>query len=218
MWVVWTGARRRDSAAWCCSTRSRRLGFRSDRSSPWAGPPTSRDGCESAPTTPSPSRPRPSRSLRPGRRSLTGRVETLSGGEHRRVAVARALESRPHLLLLDEPAAFLDVRHRLELEELLADVVAREQMACLVAMHDLDSAARWASHVVLLREGHVVAWRRATATTLRATFDAEVSGVHERSPLLGRLRSAAPAPSLRSAWRDELLELRSRPSCPCAPR
>jgi len=113
-------------------------------------------------------------------------VETLSGGEQRRVAVARALATRPRVLLLDEPAAFLDVRHRLELYELLADVVARDGIACLVAMHDLDAAARVAASVVLMRAGRVVAAGAPgdvmTPPTLRETFDADVDvGIHEPS-------------------------------------
>jgi iron complex transport system ATP-binding protein len=60
-------------------------------------------------------------------------------------------------LLLDEPAAFLDMRHRLELHELLADVVSRDGIAAVVAMHDLDAAARFATRVVLMRDGRVIA-------------------------------------------------------------
>ncbi len=106
------------------------------------------------------------------------RVETLSGGEGRRVAVARALAQRPRVLLLDEPGAFLDVRHRLELYDLLADVAPSAPLACLLAMHELGAAARIASSVVLLKGGKVVA-SGATEETLtpehlRATFDADV--------------------------------------------
>jgi iron complex transport system ATP-binding protein len=116
--------------------------------------------------------------------SVAGRpVETLSGGEQRRVSVARALATRPRVLLLDEPAAFLDVRHHLELYDLLSDVVVRDGMGCLVALHDLDSAARVAHHVVLMRDGRVVAAgppdEVMTPQTLRATFDADIEvGVH----------------------------------------
>jgi len=86
----------------------------------------------------------------------TRTVETLSGGEQRRVAIARALAQKPRLLLLDEPAAFLDLRHRLELYERLAEVTQRSAVAVVAAMHDLDTAARFASRVVLMRGGHVV--------------------------------------------------------------
>jgi iron complex transport system ATP-binding protein len=119
--------------------------------------------------------------------SVAGRpVETLSGGEQRRVSVARALATRPRVLLLDEPAAFLDVRHRLELYDLLSDVVVRDGIGCVVAMHDLDSAARVAHHVVLMRDGRVVAEgppdEVMTLQALRDTFDAEIDvGIHAPS-------------------------------------
>jgi iron complex transport system ATP-binding protein len=114
------------------------------------------------------------------------RAETLSGGEQRRVAVARALAARPRVLLLDEPAAFLDVRHRLELHDLLAGLAARGRLACIVSTHDLDAAARLADHVVLMRGGRVVAAGPPadvmTAELLRATFDVDVYvGVHPPS-------------------------------------
>ncbi len=84
-------------------------------------------------------------------------VETLSGGEQRRVAIARALAQKAAVLALDEPSAFLDVRHRLELYDLLADIAERDRVACVVAMHDLDAAARIATQVLLLRAGRVLA-------------------------------------------------------------
>ena len=84
-------------------------------------------------------------------------VATLSGGEHRRVAIARALAQRPKVLALDEPAAFLDIKHRLALRDVLSDVARRDGVACIAALHDLEDAARLASHVVLLRGGKVLA-------------------------------------------------------------
>jgi iron complex transport system ATP-binding protein len=116
----------------------------------------------------------------------TRRVEELSGGEQRRVAVARALAQQPRVLLLDEPAAFLDVRHRLDLHDLLREVVARDRIACVVAVHELDLAAQLAAHVLLLRDGRIVAAGSPeevmTPARLRETFDADVDvSVHAPS-------------------------------------
>jgi ABC-type cobalamin/Fe3+-siderophores transport system ATPase subunit len=113
------------------------------------------------------------------------RVEELSAGEQRRVALARALSQKPRVLLLDEPAAFLDVRHRLDLYDLLADV-ARDGVACVVAMHELDAAAHMASRTLLLRGGRVVAQGAPgevmTPALLREVFDAEIDvSVHAPS-------------------------------------
>jgi iron complex transport system ATP-binding protein len=113
-------------------------------------------------------------------------VETLSGGEQRRVAIARALAQDPRLLLLDEPAAFLDVRHRLELHDLLGDIVSHRRIACLVATHDLDAASHLASRVVLMREGRIVAAGAPddvlTPAALRDALGVEVdTGVHAAS-------------------------------------
>ena len=114
------------------------------------------------------------------------RVDELSGGEQRRVALARALAQRPRLLFLDEPAAFLDVRHRLDLHELLAHVASTEPLACVVAMHELDAAANLADQVLLLRRGRVLAAGSPdevmTPERLRDAFDVDVEvSVHAPS-------------------------------------
>lgn len=105
-------------------------------------------------------------------------ARALSGGEQKRVAVARALAQEPKVLLLDEPGAFLDVRHALDLYELLAAEVKERKLACLVVMHDLNVAAQFADRVVLMKSGRVVAagtvpevmtWR-----ILKETFDADL--------------------------------------------
>lgn len=111
------------------------------------------------------------------------RVEELSGGEQRRVAMARALAQRPRLLLLDEPAAFLDVRHRMELYDLLEEIAAKDLVACVIAVHELEAAAQVASQVLLLREGRVIGAGTPaevmTSERLREAFDAEIdTSVH----------------------------------------
>lgn len=102
----------------------------------------------------------------------------LSGGEQKRVAVARALAQEPKVLLLDEPGAFLDVRHQLDLYELLSIEVKERKMACLVVMHDLNVAAQFADRIVLMKGGRIVASGTVpdvmTWNTLKLTFDADL--------------------------------------------
>lgn len=83
-------------------------------------------------------------------------VETLSGGERQLVLFARALVQDPGLLLLDEPTAFLDLKHRLEVLREVRRFVAAGRGA-LVVSHDLTLAARACDRLVLLGEGEVVA-------------------------------------------------------------
>jgi iron complex transport system ATP-binding protein len=84
------------------------------------------------------------------------RVDSLSGGEWQRVRVARALAQEPRVLVLDEPSGALDVRHEMELFELIRGLV-RGGIAGLVITHQLNLAARFADRVVLLAGGRVLA-------------------------------------------------------------
>lgn len=134
-------------------------------------------------------------------RELASRpARALSGGEQKRVAIARALAQEPKVLLLDEPGAFLDVRHQLDLYELLATEVKERGMACLVVMHDLNVAAQFADRVVLMKSGRVVAAGGVadvmTWKTLKETFDADLyCGVNDLTgarfflPMRGKTRA-----------------------------
>jgi iron complex transport system ATP-binding protein len=84
------------------------------------------------------------------------RVDSLSGGEWQRVRVARALAQEPRVLVLDEPSAALDVRHEMELFELIRGLVTAG-IAGLVITHQLNLAARFADRIVLLTGGRVAA-------------------------------------------------------------
>ena len=89
-------------------------------------------------------------------------VDSLSGGEWQRVRIARALAQEPRALILDEPTASLDVRHEMELFELIRQLVA-DGLAGLVITHHLNLAARFADRIVLLSDGQVVATGRPAA-------------------------------------------------------
>jgi len=94
---------------------------------------------------------------RMGVRELANRsIFELSGGERQLVMFARALTQEPELLLLDEPTAFLDLRHRLEVLQVVREF-ASEGRSALVVSHDLSLAARACDRLLLLAEGRVAA-------------------------------------------------------------
>jgi iron complex transport system ATP-binding protein len=84
-------------------------------------------------------------------------VDTLSGGEWQRVRIARALAQEPRALVLDEPTASLDLKHEMELFELVLGLVRHDGLAALVVSHHINVAARFADRLVLLAHGRVVA-------------------------------------------------------------
>jgi iron complex transport system ATP-binding protein len=88
-----------------------------------------------------------------GLAELAGReVGTLSGGERRRLGIATLLTQDPRFLLLDEPTNHLDLHHQIEVLELLAGLVRTEDKALVMVLHDVNLAARFCDHALLLFE------------------------------------------------------------------
>jgi iron complex transport system ATP-binding protein len=81
----------------------------------------------------------------------------LSGGEKRRVIIARALAQRPRILLLDECATFLDIRHKLEIFEIVKRLNEQQGLTVISVEHDLNMASRYAKRLLLLQQGRLFA-------------------------------------------------------------
>jgi ABC-2 type transport system ATP-binding protein len=84
-------------------------------------------------------------------------VATYSGGQRRRLEIARALLSEPRVLFLDEPTVGLDPRFRHELLDLIAGLRSRSSMTILLTTHYLDEAEQLCDRVAIVHEGRIVA-------------------------------------------------------------
>ena len=114
-----------------------------------------------------------------GLAALGGRtLDAVSGGQRQLVFLAQALFQKPRVLLLDEPTAALDLRHQLLVLELVRKAALHDQIAVVVAMHDLSLAAQFASNVLCLTDGRIDAAGPAetvfTPDRLRRLYGVEV--------------------------------------------
>jgi len=110
---------------------------------------------------------------------LAGRtIHELSSGERQRVVFAKALAQEPGALLLDEPASFLDIRHQVELYEVVRDRAHDRGATVLTVLHDLNLAAEYCDRVYLIREGRIEAHGPTaevfTYANLTRVFETEV--------------------------------------------
>ena len=104
-------------------------------------------------------------------------LDRLSGGERQRVILARALAQQAGVILLDEPSASLDLRHRLSIMETLKAEVASRDVAVVVALHDVSLAGRYCDRLSLMSNGRIAAEGRPvdvlTPGNLRNAFAVE---------------------------------------------
>ncbi|MEU1313176.1 ABC transporter ATP-binding protein [Streptomyces cinnamoneus] len=103
-------------------------------------------------------------------------VDELSGGQRQRVWIAMALAQRTPLLLLDEPTTYLDIQHQIEILDLCAELHETQGRTLVAVLHDLNHAARYATHLIAMRDGKVVA-EGAPADIVTAPLVEEVFGL-----------------------------------------
>ena len=85
------------------------------------------------------------------------RFNELSAGQHQKVALARGLVQEPKILLLDEPTSNLDVRHQLDVTELLRTLAEEEGMLVIMISHDINIAAKFSDEIILMHDGTIYA-------------------------------------------------------------
>jgi len=110
------------------------------------------------------------------------RCTTLSGGERQRVAIARALMTDPQLLLLDEPLAALDADRKGEILPYLTSLRTQLQLPMLYVTHNLDELLTLADHLILMRDGAVVA--HGPVDTLLSNLDSTLAQRDDVSTIL----------------------------------
>lgn len=82
-------------------------------------------------------------------------LNELSGGEKQKVLIARAIVQEPEIMLLDEPTSNLDLRHQLEVLEIIKYLVKKRTISVIMAMHDLNLASKYSDKLVMLKNGKI---------------------------------------------------------------
>ena len=115
-------------------------------------------------------------------------LETLSGGQRQRAWIAMALAQNTAILLLDEPTTYLDLKHQLEVLQLLEELNADSQQTVVMVLHDLNQAARYSHELIAVQAGRVVAQdvpeHVLTLELLRSVFGLEAHLI--RDPTSGK--------------------------------
>jgi len=127
-------------------------------------------------------------------------VGNLSGGEKSRVAMARALVSRPDFLLLDEPFSALDGIRRRAFIATLSDMHRVHKLPMLVVTHNIDDAAALASHLVAIRDGAVVACGDFATASREAAFQSLLDARDTGAAIPAQLLQAASDNRRGAIW------------------
>lgn len=127
-------------------------------------------------------------------------INELSGGQRQRAWIAMLLAQETPVMLLDEPTTYLDVAHQLEVLELCRRLNKDEGRTVVLVLHDLDQACRYADHLVVMRDGRVLA-TGTPADVMTVDLIAEAFGLHAivqphpvtRTPMVVPIAPLAPS-------------------------
>ncbi|WP_346845097.1 ABC transporter ATP-binding protein [uncultured Rothia sp.] len=98
-------------------------------------------------------------------------VDELSGGQRQRVWIAMALAQDTETILLDEPTTFLDLRHQIEILELCQRLHQEENRTIVAVLHELNQAARYATHLIAMKQGEIIAEGTAESVVTESKID-----------------------------------------------
>jgi len=127
-------------------------------------------------------------------------LSEVSGGERQRAVIARALTQEPLVLLLDEPTAFLDLNHQLDICSILRRFKEQRGLSVILVSHDLNLASQYCDRLLLLKEGRI--FRIGTPQevirpdVLEAVYHCQV--LVDQHPVTGLPRVTLPGPLARS--------------------
>lgn len=142
-------------------------------------------------------------------------LNELSGGQKQMVSIAQSLVREPKVLLLDEPTSSLDLQHQLEVIDMVRDVTMERKITTIIALHDLNLAARYADKFVVLNKGVVYAsGKPASVLTpemvryvygVNATVYTDGDGIPRITPISSvrrKVRANRPNKESKTIYRD----------------
>ena len=121
-------------------------------------------------------------------------INELSGGQQQKVFIARALTQEPDVLLFDEPTSNLDIKHQLEVMEIIKSIVSEKEISAIMAIHDLNLASRYADRIIMMNDGEIFSAGDSvsvlTPESIKRVYgvEAEVNHIHGR-PYIVPIRS-----------------------------
>ncbi len=149
------------------------------------------------------------------------RFNELSAGQHQKVALARGLVQEPRILLLDEPTSNLDVRHQLDVTELLKTLATEKGMLVIMISHDINIAAKFSDEIILMHDGTIYAEGTPeeviTEDNLRVVYEVESKIVDDDGHphvILKKSVSGAPGPAKEAHAETEVSPIQSATDYP----